>query len=273
MYVKRFLTGREEVGCVSCGNDCDECSETTVVSDWQRFFDEFAVRYDKECFVQNTEEEIPFLLEQLAVRPGGCVLDVGCGTGRHSVGLAVAGLAVTGVDLSEGMLDKARARAKDAGVSVELVQGNAAGFCRPNSYDGAICLCEGAMCLLGAGDDALERDMVILKNVYESLRRGGRFVLNVLNACRAIRRFTDEDVAAGRFDPVKLTERSEIGSLMKCGGEGIEAWERGYTAPEVQRMLQWTGFTVLGIYGGTAGSWGLRVPLLDDWELMAIVEK
>jgi malonyl-CoA O-methyltransferase len=39
---------------------------------------------------------------------GLAVLDLGCGTGRHSLWLAAAGAIVTGVDFSEGMLSEAR---------------------------------------------------------------------------------------------------------------------------------------------------------------------
>ena len=46
-------------------------------------------------------------------RNGGPVLDIGCGTGRLAIPLAREGLAVTGVDLSDGML--ARARGLSAG--------------------------------------------------------------------------------------------------------------------------------------------------------------
>ena len=38
------------------------------------------------------------------------ILDVGCGTGRHSIRLAQRGACVTGTDFSQGMLDKARAQ-------------------------------------------------------------------------------------------------------------------------------------------------------------------
>jgi len=41
---------------------------------------------------------------------GLSILDVGCGTGRHALPLAAAGARVTGVDFSEGMLEKARSK-------------------------------------------------------------------------------------------------------------------------------------------------------------------
>ena len=50
------------------------------------------------------------------------VLDVGCGTGRHSVRMAQEGAVVTGVDFSEGMLERARGKAREGGVEVEFVR-------------------------------------------------------------------------------------------------------------------------------------------------------
>jgi SAM-dependent methyltransferase len=55
-------------------------------------------------------------LEQPAVRalldelPSGPVLDAACGTGRHTAYLAASGRAVVGVDASEAMLARARAK-------------------------------------------------------------------------------------------------------------------------------------------------------------------
>ena len=243
------------------------------MDDWQSFFDTYATKYDGEGFTHNTEAEIPFLQEHLNLAPGARVLDVGCGTGRHSVALAQRGCHVTGVDVSGGMLAQARERARAASVSVEWVHADAAKFSRPSSFDAVLCLCEGAMCLLGAEDDPLEHDLTILRNVFEALLPGGRFVLNVLNACRQIRAATDDDVAAGRFDVLNLSELSDAKALLNDPNVTWNLRERGYTAPEIKRMLAWTGFTVLGIYGGTAGSWGLRLPKLDEYELMVIAEK
>lgn len=53
---------------------------------------------------------------------GRKVLDLACGSGRFTIPLAKSGAQVTGVDLSETMLEKARERAISSGVEVQLVK-------------------------------------------------------------------------------------------------------------------------------------------------------
>lgn len=55
---------------------------------------------------------------------GDRVLDVGCGTGVVAVTAARAGAAVTGVDLTPALLERARTNAHIAGVGVEFVEGD-----------------------------------------------------------------------------------------------------------------------------------------------------
>ena len=55
---------------------------------------------------------------------GGDALDLGCGPGRHAVALAKRGFRVTAVDLSAFHLGKARARAADASVAIDFVEGD-----------------------------------------------------------------------------------------------------------------------------------------------------
>lgn len=243
------------------------------MSDWQRFFDAFATRYDQEVFTKNTEAEIRFIVEHLQPPPGGRILDMGCGTGRHSVALARHGFRVTGVDLSPGMLSVAHRRAETADVDVEWVQADATRFTRPKAFDTLICLCEGAMCLLTADDDPFEHDLAIIRNMHDALAPGGGLLLNVLNACRHIRMYSDADVAAGRYDILAMAERSDAPACLGDDAQGLDVRERGYTPPEFRRMLTDTGFEVVGIYGGTAGAWNLQPPSLDEYELMAIARK
>ena len=52
------------------------------------------------------------------------VLEVGCGTGRIALELAKAGHIVVGIDPSRAMLDRARQKADDDAVDVELIEGS-----------------------------------------------------------------------------------------------------------------------------------------------------
>ena len=52
-------------------------------------------------------------------------VDLGCGTGRHTIALARAGARVTGVDASRGMLN--RAQRKAVGLPVRFLEGDVAG--------------------------------------------------------------------------------------------------------------------------------------------------
>lgn len=57
--------------------------------------------------------------------PHGKALDVGCGSGDHSIELAQRGWQVTGVDFVPAAIEKARAKAAAAGVEVSFVEGDA----------------------------------------------------------------------------------------------------------------------------------------------------
>lgn len=78
------------------------------------FFDAHAPHYMNNAFTKNTIKEVDFVIEELKLPMGSTILDVGCGTGRHSIELAKRGYKVTGIDISAGMLAEARRAAKQA---------------------------------------------------------------------------------------------------------------------------------------------------------------
>jgi ubiquinone/menaquinone biosynthesis C-methylase UbiE len=81
------------------------------------------------------------LADALAPLSGRTVIDVGTGTGRAAIALARAGASVTGVDASREMLDVARARATEAGVSVQFEEGDAHALqCADRSADAVVSL-------------------------------------------------------------------------------------------------------------------------------------
>jgi ubiquinone/menaquinone biosynthesis C-methylase UbiE len=64
-------------------------------------------------------------VERAAISPGDRVVDVGCGTGNAALLAALRGARVTGVDPAARLLEVARVRAAESGVSVTFVEGDA----------------------------------------------------------------------------------------------------------------------------------------------------
>ena len=217
------------------------------------------------------EGEAAFYLEVLDLPAGSRILDVGCGTGKHSVAIAKRGYAVTGLDFSAGMLAEAKKRALEAGLSVEWIHADATDFVLPMRANGAICMLEAAIGLLGSADDAETHDLAILRNISQSLQMGAPFLLGASNALRVVRKLTQADVDGGSFDPVNMVNR---GSTTWTTPEGINREVtvrfRNYTVPELSRLLQQTGFSVEHVWGGT---YGRRPIQLDEYMVTVAARK
>ena len=243
----------------------------TENNSWQEYFDSHAPRYMENPFTYGTLKEIDFLIEELVLPKGSRILDIGCGTGRHSIELAKHGYSMIGVDISSGMLAEAEVTAKDEGVKIELVNSDAVEYRSEPVFDAAICLCEGAFCLLGEGEDPYERDLTVLRNIFTSLKTGAKFVLTALNGCMPIRHYTQEDIDMGIFDPITMVETHLM--EMDDSEDILIVHERSYTPPELVLLFRIAGFMVENVWGGTAGNWGKRPLDLDEMEVMVIARK
>ena len=88
------------------------------------------------------EGAVPIELEivERHVRPGGRLLDVGCGAGREALGFARAGFNVVAIDLAPGMIEAARENARHEGLAIEFrVQSATELADPPGSFDGVFC--------------------------------------------------------------------------------------------------------------------------------------
>lgn len=103
------------------------------------------------------------------------VLDLACGTGTVSRLLAQDGYAVTGVDLSPGMLEVARQRTTEAGLPITFHQQDAA------DLDLGLSLFDTVLCLFDSLNYILEpeRLQAAFTRVFAHLRPGGTFIFDV----------------------------------------------------------------------------------------------
>lgn len=133
---------------------------------------------------------------------GGRVLELGVGTGRVALPLARKGLAVTGVDVSVGMLD--RLREKDPDGLVTAVRGDFVDLPVDGEFD-VVFVVNSLLQLIGADTQAQ-----CVRRVAEHLAPGGVFVMEEANPAvfahsgvEVMRMAADElHLLATQYDPV-----------------------------------------------------------------------
>ena len=111
---------------------------------------------------------------------GGPVLEVGSGTGRVLIPTARAGIAITGVDLSEYMLEvceqRLSAEPPEVRGRVTLVRADMRDFSLENSYQLATLPFRPFQHLL-----TVEDQIACLTNIHRHLNPGGRLILDIFN--------------------------------------------------------------------------------------------
>ncbi|MFX1482159.1 MAG: class I SAM-dependent methyltransferase [Promethearchaeota archaeon] len=142
-------------------------------------FDTVALAYDDAIdWKARLAREMPFIISRLGDPRGKHVLDLACGTGRHSVALALQGAETVGIDNSEVMISRAIDHASSNGVSSTFLLGEMKDLSSivTGTFDLAICL-GNSLALLDSFSDLEE----VLSSVYSSLSKDGIFIAQVLN--------------------------------------------------------------------------------------------
>lgn len=205
---------------------------------------------------------------------GDAVLDACCGPGRISVELALLGLNVTGVDIMQPFLDAARETAEDESVKLELLNRDMRTFSSRKKFDAAVNIYNSfGYC------DLIEDDLLILKRICTSLKKGGTFILECISRETAVRYFTEGEWFE-RAGMTVLTEFSVSGAweglnskwiLIDKDGKRIshEFVQRLYSAAELRDCLvSRCGFSSARVFGGFYGE-----PYDQNAKTMVIVAK
>jgi len=244
---------------------------------YEEFFENYAESYDKESFTQGAMGEVDFIEQEIDFDKTRRILDIGCGTGRHAVELAVRGYNVTGVDLSRAQLNKAIEKAKKAKVTVDFFQADARRLDFKNEFDLVIMICEGAFPLM----ETDEMNFQILANAQKALKPNGKMILTTLSALFPIfhstEKFLNEHGLKSRdthFDFLTCRETSTVEMMDDSGVKKIiDCTDRYYMPSEMTWYLKSLGFKNVGIFGCRLGAFSRNDVLApDDMEMLVVAE-
>jgi SAM-dependent methyltransferase len=229
-------------------------------TDWWRTFFHGAVLefWDRVASQAWTTRDADFVEARLGVAPGGRLLDIPCGNGRHALALAARGYRVTGVDLASENIELARKRAAEAGVDCVFVQGDMQTWVAAEPFDGAYCLGNSFAYFDDAGNRAF------LQAVRRALKPGGRFVLDTGLVCECIfsKLIQNTWMQAGdlyvlmrrHYDLLTSRISTEYTFLRDGQADARTAVYRVYSFAELRALFCEAGFTDLQPFGGTDGA-------------------
>lgn len=234
--------------------------------------DHMGPAYERYSFTKGTEQEVTALVEMLGLSPGQRVLDVGCGTGRHSRELAARGFDVVGVDLSTRFIELADAQ---AGPHETYVVADARDLRFESEFDAVISLCQGAFGLT-AGPGAVdtvpvrELDEPIMAGIAAALRPGSRAAISAFSAYFQLRHGSGDDV----FD-ARLGVNQETTAVRDPAGSSLptELWTTCFTPRELRLMARTVGLRPLAVHSVTPGDYGPFPAGVDQPEFLLVVER
>jgi SAM-dependent methyltransferase len=225
---------------------------------WRKYFSEDYLKLYKHD-ESETSRETEAIIRMLQVKHGAHILDLACGFGRHSVLLAQKGYKVTGYDLSEGFLNKARELAENLKIKIDLKQGDMREIPYENKFDAIINM----FTAFGFFDSETE-DLKVLKGVCKALKPGGQFLMDVINRENALnvaapRRWIRENHAyllEERFFDFFKSRLEMTNLLILQSGETKEAnySVRLYTLTEMLGLFNSAGLVLTDVYGDFNGA-------------------
>jgi 2-polyprenyl-3-methyl-5-hydroxy-6-metoxy-1,4-benzoquinol methylase len=249
---------------------------------YESLFENYGHKYDKECFVQGTLGECDFIEQELAYDKSLKIIDVGCGTGRHSIELTKRGYHVTGIDLSDSQLAWAREKAKQFDLKIDFQKHDARALPFDGEFDVAIMLCEGGFPLM----ETDEMNFEILKNVTRALKDKAKFIFTTLNGLfplyHSVTKLSESQGNENRaiyksntFDLMTLRDHNTAVFEDDAGNKKeLECNERYYVPSEITWLLKTLGYKKIDIMGVKLGAFSRKDKLTpEDFEMLVVTEK
>jgi len=198
-----------------------------------------------------TQAEVLFLETMLGPPKGRRLLDVMCGSARLARPLAVKGYRVTGLDVSQAMLDDAGREPLPPGLDL---------ICRDMRELDDVGLYGGAYCFGNSfGYIAHEDTVDFLTRLHGALIQGARFVIETGAIAESLLcdfkpeiRMTAGDFrfrALNRYDLKTSVLHTEFRVTRGLQQERFTGSQVVYTTGELNRLMARAGFNLISLYG------------------------
>lgn len=144
---------------------------------YEKWFNDFYLKVYQHRNNEDAERAINFLKEFLPEENSDFkILDLCCGSGRHSIQLAKLGFSVTGIDLSQTLLDEANKQADSDNLKIDFQKFDAREIPFENEFDFGINI----FTSFGYFDES-EEDLRQLKAFHKALKPNATFVIDFIN--------------------------------------------------------------------------------------------
>jgi SAM-dependent methyltransferase len=236
-----------------------EASATEIPQDWYRsaFPPEETL---KRPWADRTGAEVDRALGMLGARGGERVLDMACGTGRHSHELARRGFEVVGVDISPDLLAIAEADAEAESLNASFLAADLRELDFDQEFDLVLNLNDGAIGYF----ETEEENHRTFEVIAAALRAGGGNLLQLPNVLYAETHLPQKTWIAGegmvelidhRWDArTRYLEGSTMPILVGETFEGVAPIpfrQRLYSAEELTEVYASVGMEFAGAFRGT----------------------
>lgn len=233
-----------------------------MASDWYRKI--WTLDIQDQSWVENTRQQVDFVIEKLQLRGGERILDLACGFGRHSLELARRGFSVTGVDITPSYIAFAREAAKREGLQVDFLCQDIREIQFKDAFDVVLSMADGAIGYLE--NDA--ENLKIFTLVSKALKSGGKYFMDIMNGSYADQHFPCRLWNAGekcltlsafewdRETRVMLYGQRDFAYGQPLGRPDIDKGNpiRLYTLAEITDILTSHGMDVFGVYADFDGT-------------------
>lgn len=229
-----------------------------IPEDW--YADAFDAASAEMAWTDRTASEVDRVEKILQPRGDDRVLDLACGSGRHSLELRRRGHGVVGADISGDLIEIARRDADAAGLDVDFVQADLRELDFDSEFDLVLNLNDGAIGYL----ESDEENQRIFAVISRALRPGGRNLIQLPNILYARDRLPQRSwiPASSMVELVehrwnKKAKRMEGRMIALRFGEvleeldGIEFSQRLYEVDELREIYGSVGMELLAVYHGS----------------------